>query len=108
VRELYIYYRVRAEREAAVREAATAASHRLCTACPGLAVQWRRRPPDEQRHGDPGVRTWMEIWTHPHGIDVNLAARIETAAAAWQGMIDGSRHVEVFETLDGPPLGGAP
>lgn len=105
--ELYIYYRVRAEREAALREASAVFAARLCQAEPGLQVRWRRRP---AAPGD-DLRTWMEIWTHPDGVGVTRAARIEAAAAVLQGMIEGSRHVEAFEPIepcDGGAQGGPP
>lgn len=100
--ELYIYYRVRAEREAELRRALSGWSARLCAAEPGLQVHWRRRPANA---GD-ALRTWMEIWTHPDGVGVTRAARIEAEAALLQGMIEGSRHVEAFEPLEIDPAPG--
>lgn len=102
MRELYIYYKVPAVREAEVGRAVAATVPSLLASEPGLAVRWRRRPPVEGET----LNTWMEVWTHPSGIDVTLAARIESSAAAWQGMIEGPRHVEVFEPA-GPDADGA-
>ncbi len=96
MRELFVYYRVRAaEAEAAfafVRELHA----RLALEHPGLHGRLLRRPEEPD-----GPQTWMETFAvdprqAPNGVDTDLQSAIEAAAAPLLPLIDGARHTEAF------------
>lgn len=94
MRELFIYYRVRTEHRASLREAVADGHARLVRRHPALRVRLLHR---DQAPLD----TWMEIFSTdpqraPHGIDEALQAEIEAEATALLPWIEGGRHVEVF------------
>jgi hypothetical protein len=94
MRELFIYYRVRTEHRASLREAVAEWHARLVRRHPALKVRLLHR---DQAPLD----TWMEIFSTdpqlaPHGIDAVLQATIEAEAAVLARWIEGQRHVEVF------------
>jgi hypothetical protein len=89
MRDLYIYYKVRAGDAAALwprvqaMQAALRERH-------GVAGQLRRRPEEKD-----GRQTWMEIYPAlPAGGEALLDAAL--AQAGIGAAIDGARHTEVF------------
>ena len=91
MRELFIYYRVRA---ADAREAQAAVSQlhaQLCGTYPRLNARLLRRPAEEN-----GSQTWMETYASPDGISDAMQTRIESEALVMAPLIDGPRHIEVF------------
>jgi len=91
MRELFIYYRVRA---ADAREAQAAVSQlhaQLCGTYPRLNARLLRRPAEEN-----GPQTWMETYASPDGISDAMQTRIESEALMLAPLIDGPRHTEVF------------
>ncbi len=95
-RELFIYYRIRAGDAVAALAAAESMQAQLRAGHPGLEARLLRRPESEA-----GRETWMECYRGVEG-SAALVAAIERAAAGWSGLVDGTRHVEVFEAFDGP------
>lgn len=92
MRELFIYYRVRPASTARALDAVRTMQEALRTRHAGLQARLLRRPPVAGES-----ETWMETYA---GADVAaLATVIEGAAAEWAGLVDGARHVEVFESL---------
>ena len=98
MRELFVYYRVRAADAAAAREAVSAMQKELRSAHPGLRARLLRR-----EDGAAGAETWMEAYSvtpGSTGIDATLEARIEARATSLLPFIDGLRHVERFSAED--------
>ena len=91
MRELFIYYRVRLDRAAAVQAAVQRLHAQLRYDNPQLSARLLRRPDEEN-----GLQTWMEIYTAELGITDDIQARIEAGAHALLPLIDGPRHIEVF------------
>ena len=96
MRELYVYYRVRAAESAAAEAEVRGLQTELRAATPGLQTRLLRRPGEQD-----GRQTWMEIYSMESAVDVGgvsarLEATIEASAAERLTHIDGSRHVEVF------------
>ena len=90
-RELSVWYRVAADRSDAVRVEVEAMQRALEAQCPGLRARLLVR-------GDgSGPWTWMETYTR---VDDAMTARIASAAAPLLPLIDGERHVEVFEVVE--------
>lgn len=100
MRELYVYYRVAPQDEAALAGRAAALAREMSGHDPALQSRWLRRAPDAR---SPAAATWMEVWSRPGGIDAALAERIEAAAGRSLGLPAGARHVEAFEPLTGLP-----
>lgn len=97
MRELFVYYRIPAERVAAAKVAVRAMQEDLRRTHPRLEARLL------VRH-DPagGDETWMETYAVPgtsDGLDGDLEARIAAAALPWAGLIDGTRHVEAFDAM---------
>jgi len=96
MREIFVYYRVRAADAAAVKIAAQAMQAQLRAQHPGLVTRLLHRPDAQDGH-----QTWMETYaadpTHwPEGIDPLLQAAVDRAAGALQPLLAGPRHTEVF------------
>lgn len=96
MRELFIYYRSRAEREAEVVERVRALQAGLCRRHPPLVARLLRRPQIRD-----GLLTWMETYStdpmhQPDGVSAELQQDIEAHAAALRDCIEGERHTEVF------------
>lgn len=96
MRELFIYYRSPADRQAEVVERVRAFQARLCRRHPHLQARLLCRP---ELHD--GRRTWMEIYAmspmhSPDGVSAELQQDIEAEATSLAGCIEGVRHTEVF------------
>lgn len=96
MRELFIYYRSPADRQAEVVERVRAFQARLCRRHPQLVARLLRRP--ELRDGH---QTWMETYAlptmhSPDGVSAELQQDIEVEATCLAGCIEGARHTEVF------------
>ncbi|MDC8756970.1 DUF4936 family protein [Janthinobacterium fluminis] len=90
--DLYIYYQVREENAAALRDIITALQTRL-GAQHGVAAQLKRRPESKD-----GLQTWMEIYTATTaGFGASLDAAVRAAGVA--ELTAGARHSEVFTDL---------
>ena len=112
MRELFVYYRVRAAQTEAARPVALAFQAELSSRHPALTARLLRR--DEGTHVDTGVNenashendsardpTWMETYLidpciDAAGVSAALQAEIEAAAQALTPFLSGSRHTEVF------------
>lgn len=96
MRELYVYYRVRAADAALAAVEVEALHAALRAAIPGLVARLLRRPDESGER-----QTWMETYAfdaarQAAGVDASMQARIEAEAARRLTRIDGPRHVEVF------------
>jgi len=91
MRELFIYYRVRAADAQAAQAAVSQLHAQLRATYPRLGARLLRRPADET-----GSQTWMETYASPDGITDAMQARIESGALMLAPLIDGPRHTEVF------------
>lgn len=99
--ELFVYYRVVADRIDEARATVTAFQARLQSRYPALRARILRRPELSN-----GCQTWMETYAVEsdlpfHGITPELQREIESLAESLRPCIDGVRHVEVFEPI--PP-----
>ena len=92
-RELYVYFRAPVSRADAVRAAAMEMQLRLRGEIPGLQARLLKRPEVSNGHD-----TWMETYASADGVSDALGSTIEQRAAAWCELLDGSRHVEAFDT----------
>jgi Domain of unknown function (DUF4936) len=98
VRELFIYYRCEEHQGTRVLQLVGEFQAQLTLQWPALNARLLRRP---ELHM--GRITWMETYSmddarrHPQGVDVAMQSLIEEAARVLLGVIDGPRHVEVFE-----------
>ena len=96
MRELFIYYRVPADAVSLARTQVEALQRALGAEIPNLRARLLRRPEPDPA----GQTTFMETYAiappSSAGIDADLQARIEAAAAAALGALGGARHVEVF------------
>lgn len=96
MRELFIYYRVREADLVAGRAAVNAMQRELRSSRPGLLARLLTR---QGIDGD--TQTWMETYSlagDARGIDAGTESEIEAHAVHLARYIDGSRHVEAFET----------
>ena len=96
MRELFIYYRSRSEREAEVARRVREFQARLCRRHPHLVARLLCRP--EMRDG---LQTWMETYSipmmdSPAGVSAELQQDIEAQAEDLNDLIEGTRHTEVF------------
>lgn len=96
MRELFIYYRVRASDEAKARRIVESFQSQLCVRFPPLVARLLRKAEESE-----GLHTWMEIYCTSavmsrEGINRELEAAIEAHALALSHLIVGSRHTEVF------------
>lgn len=105
-RELYVYYKVRAESAAAASTAVHAFQQELRAETPGLVARLLRRPAERD-----GVQTWMETYAiersagagagpRAEGVGATLQSRIEHGPAGLAPHLAGPRHVEVFVALE--------
>lgn len=95
MRELYFYWRARPDAVEAAMAAARGLQRRMRERFPDLDARLLRRA-----EGDGG--TVMEIYTGLGGIDAGRQRRLrEEGDAALAPWLDGPRHLEVFEPLDG-------
>ena len=96
MRELFIYYRVRAADTESAKAAVLGFQARLRGRYPQLATRLLFRPETTD-----GLVTWMETYaTDPRqdaaGVSPHLQATIEDLAAELTPFIQGTRHAEVF------------
>ena len=91
MRELFIYYRVRAVDARELQAAVSQLHAQLRGIYTGLSARLLRRPAEEN-----GRQTWMETYASPDGITDAMQSRIESEARALAPLIDGPRHTEVF------------
>ena len=96
MRELFVYYRVRAADAAAAQAAVQRFQAQLRAQHPQLITRLLRRP-----DAIDGRQTWMETYaTDPQhdrvGIDARLQDAIEAGARVLTPLLDGPRHTEVF------------
>ena len=94
MREVFIYYRVRAADAAALLAAAQRWHASLRQQYPGLKPRLLRRSDDGH-----ALQTWMETYAAdplPEGISPALQSDIEAQARVLAPWIDGPRHIEVF------------
>ena len=110
MRELFVYYRVRAAQAGAARCVVLAFQGELSLRHPALTARLLRR--DESAiqgsandsakdSAKDSEQTWMETYTldsrtHAGGVSETLQAEIEAAACALAPFIHGARHTEVF------------
>jgi hypothetical protein len=97
MRELFVYYRVRADGIGAAREAVLLMQRELRATFPELEARLLTRAEGT------GSATWMETYAAPtasagSGIDAQIEAAIATRAHALQAFIEGPRHVEIFDS----------
>ncbi len=98
MRELFIYYRVRDADVAGARGAVEAMQKALRSFRPELRARLLIR-------GEDGHQTWMETYStsaESLGIDAAFEALIEAHAKDLAPFIDGTRHVEAFDTDASP------
>jgi hypothetical protein len=96
MRELFVYYRVRADKAAEVLAAVQRLQQELCERHPGLSARRLCRPAS----GD-GVQTCMETYAvsakaDAQGVGPALERDIETCARPLLPFLEGPRHVEAF------------
>ena len=96
MRELLVYYRVRAYDAEAALVLVRGLQARLTAQHPGLIARLLRRP-----EAADGLQTWMETYAidpghAPAGVGLELQAAIETQAIALLPLLDGPRHTEGF------------
>ena len=117
MRELFVYYRVRAAQAGAAHCAALAFQGALRVGHPALTARLLRRDENTIQGVDrgndsdsdniasdittDGEQTWMETYaidarTHPAGVSAALQAEIEAGARALAPFMNGARHTEVF------------
>jgi hypothetical protein len=99
VRELFVWYRVRAAAAAEAKAAVLRMQQDLATRHAGLSARLlvRRGEPD-------AAETWMETYRcdgSPAGVDGALERSIASAAEAFAALLDGPRHAEAFEPSQG-------
>lgn len=97
--ELYVYYRVPADQASAAGLEVDATQQALKRRWPGLHARRLQRVPIGPAGPATDERaplTWMEIYSHPDGLDpLRLAALIEATAALPSARL-GDRHLEGF------------
>ncbi|AKJ29534.1 DUF4936 family protein [Caldimonas brevitalea] len=91
MRRLFIYYRIASADSRAALQAAQVMQQALRDGHAGLSAELWRRPEEKD-----GMLTWMEIYTHPAGVDAALEAAIADAAKALAPWLQSPRHVEAF------------
>ena len=96
MRELFIYYRVRAVDQHSAKAAVLGFQARLRECYPQLATRLLYRP-----EATDGLLTWMETYAmdtrqDPAGVSPLLQATIEEYAAVLTPLLQGGRHTEVF------------
>ena len=91
MRELFIYYRVRAVDARELQAAVSQLHAQLRGMYPELSARLLRRPTEEN-----GSQTWMETYASPDGVTDAMQTRIESEALMLAPLIDGPRHTEVF------------
>ncbi|MEP7100519.1 MAG: DUF4936 family protein [Burkholderiales bacterium] len=96
MRELFVYYRIRADDAEAALVLVRGLQARLTAQHPGLTARLLRRPESTE-----GVQTWMETYAidprhAPAGIGPELQAAIDTQALTLLPLLEGPRHAEVF------------
>lgn len=96
MRELFVYYRIRAGDAAAALAAVHAMQRRLREQHPALVARLLRRA-DETG----AVQTWMETYAtdlnrEPAGVSPSWQAEIEAQAGVLAPLLDGPRRTEAF------------
>lgn len=95
-RELYVYFRASVERRSEIGDAAHTMQQRLISTFPALTAALLRRPDDGS-----GRDTWMETYAWAGGrvdevTDATFGQMLAKETGAWQHLLDGPRHLEVF------------
>jgi hypothetical protein len=93
---VYVYYRVPAGREAAVRERVMALFSALALVQPGLQTRLLHKvepTADDEASAD---ATWMEVYEHPQGVSTACQQRMKDVAMALLADQTGPRHIELF------------
>jgi hypothetical protein len=103
MRELYVYYRIDPRDAANGRAQVEHLFDRLCREHRGLRARLLKRPPA----GAGAAETWMEVYTHPQGVDARLQAAIQGAAHGVPQARLGERSAEVFAPVFEAPAGAA-
>jgi hypothetical protein len=94
---VYVYYRVPAGREAAVRERVMALFSALALVQPGLQTRLLHKVgPPGKREEAPADTTWMEVYEHPQGVSTACQQRMKDMAVALLADQTGPRHIELF------------
>lgn len=106
--ELYVYYKLRPERAAAVQQAFQRLCVELARALPGLHSRVLARL-DQGVHGNQGnqgnrdvlLLTWMEVhrWPATAAAPPDWTAQLEHLAEPMLALLEGPRHVERFAAL---------
>ena len=78
MQEIYIYYRVLPGQEQHATDVMKALQADLVKQHPGLQARLLQRVDTAQVPGI-SAQTWMEIYTHPSGINAELLTRIQAA-----------------------------
>lgn len=92
MRELFVYYRVRADDAEAALVLVRGLQAALMARHPGLVARLLRRPEETL-----GLQTWMETYAMAgSGIEPALQAAIDAQAGTLTPLLDGPRHTEVF------------
>ena len=108
MRELFVYYRVRAAQAGAARCAALAFQSELRLRHPALSARLLCRDESAiQGSANDSEQTWMETYaidarTHAGGVSEALQGEIEAGACALAPFIHGTRHTEVFIACASP------
>jgi Domain of unknown function (DUF4936) len=100
---VYVYYRVALGQAPAAQAGVHRLFQSLKASCPGLQTRLMRKVHGPQAESD---ATWMEVYTHPQGVDAELLARMADEAHALLAHQTGPRHVEVFTPMPGFETGG--
>lgn len=96
--ELYVYYKVPLALAAQAGAEVPAMRARVLQACPGVQSRWLRRTEIRDE-----MLTWMEIHTHPDGLDPVAVERICATLIDWPSVHVGPRHAEIFAALPVSP-----
>ena len=95
MRELFVWYRVRADQVAQAGAAVRAMQQSLRAEVAGLEARLLVRAGTDAA----AAQTWMETYACPGlpgGVDPSLEAKIEAHASALAVQIAGGRHTEAF------------
>jgi hypothetical protein len=101
MRELYIYYRIRDGVADRALQAVKVMQSKVRAAYPGLVTRVLTR------REETGAATWMETYAFKAaggsgGVDARIESAIAEQASVLAPFIDGSRHVEAFNSNEAP------
>ncbi len=102
LRELYFYWQADASQGGRAQAEVAAAQREWQARWPGLVARLLQRAEGPRT-------TWMEVYSHPGGIDVALqAVLVAEGDARLAPRIAGRRHLEVFEPVTAAASPAAP